>query len=197
MKTLKYLFLFYFVMNTLVVTSQNKTNLQYSIGVPMGDTKEYISNTSFRGLLLEFEHITQSNIGIGIQFGWNTFYEEMPRSTYSLDNGAITSKQYRYINNIPIQLTGKYYFLNTTSSIKPFVGLGAGTNHLVKRTDNGLYTTKYKSWAFALTPKAGLFLSLNDFASILLSLDYNTTFKTSDISQQNWLGINIGFSWEY
>nr|WP_321453225.1 OmpW family outer membrane protein [uncultured Carboxylicivirga sp.] len=197
MKSLKHIITLLFVIMAITVYGQNKSNLHYSIGIPMGDTKDYISKTSWRGLLFEYERLIQPKIGVGIQVGWNTFYEEMPRATYPIENGAITSKQYRYLNSIPLQITGKYYFTDDNSPIRPFIGLGAGTNYLEAKNDNGLFSTRDKSWALALTPKAGALIPINYSTSISVSFDYNTTFKTSDVPQQNWLGINIGFSWDY
>lgn len=163
----------------------------------MGDTKDFISKASWRGALFEYERLIQPNIGVGLQFGWSTFYEEMPRDTYPLENGAITSKQYRYINSIPIQLTGKYYFTDDNSPFRPFVGVGTGTYYLEQRNDNGLFSSKEKGWVFAVTPKAGILIPLNYSTSISCSFDYNMTFESSNVPQQNWLGINIGFSWDY
>ncbi len=196
MNAKKYILLFILVIFSIDIYAQDKINLQYSIATPLSDSKDYISPTSWRGLLFEYEHYLVSNISIGIQTGWHTFYEEKSRSTYPLNDGAITSKQFRYLNSVPIMITGKYYFSETTSTLTPFCALGMGTNHLTKRTDNGLYTTKYKNWTFALKPEVGTLIYLTDYSSIILSIDYNTTFKASDIPQQSWLNFNIGFSWE-
>lgn len=163
----------------------------------MGDTKDFIGKASFRGALFEFERLIQPNIGVGIQFGWNTFYEAMPRGTYPIKNGAITSNQYRYLNSIPIQVTGKYYFTGEESQFRPFVGLGFGTNYMEKRNDNGLYSVVEKGWVMAVTPKAGVLVPLSYSASVSLSFDYNYTAKSSKVPQQSWLGINVGFSWDY
>ncbi len=195
MNTKRYIYLIILVFFYMGTYAQDKFNLQYSIATPIGDSRDYIKPTSWRGLLFEYEHSIQPKIDIGIQTGWHTFYEEKARSTYSLNDGSITSKQFRYLNSIPIMITGKYYFAEANSTLKPFCGIGIGTNHLTERTDNGLYTTKYKNWTFALKPEIGTLIYLTDYSNIILSIDYNNTFKASDITQQSWLNFNIGFNW--
>lgn len=197
MKTLKYFFTLALITLVLGANAQSKSNLHYSIGMPMGDTKDFISKTSWRGVLFEYEKLIQPNIGVGFQFGWNTFYEDKPRGTYPLENGAITSNQYRYLNSIPLHITGKYYFTGDDSNVRPFIGLGAGTNYMEQRNDNGLYSTVDKGWVMALAPKAGVLFPFSYSASLSVSLDYNMTFESSKVPQQNWLGINVGFSWDY
>jgi len=197
MKTLKYFFTLALITLALGANAQSKSNLHYSIGIPMGDTKDFISKTSWRGVLFEYEKLIQPNIGVGFQFGWNTFYEAKPRGTYIIENGAITSNQYRYLNSIPLQVTGKYYFTGDDSNVRPFIGLGAGTNYMEQRNDNGLFSAVDKGWVMALTPKAGVLFPFSYSASLSVSLDYNMTFETSKVPQQSWLGINVGFSWDY
>ncbi|MBK3517628.1 porin family protein [Carboxylicivirga marina] len=203
MKLLKYIFIVALTVVGLEVSAQSKTNAFYGMAMPAGDTKDYVDPTSFRGANIEFERLVRPNIGVGILVGWNTFYEAKDRATYSLDNiegeanGAITSNQYRYLNAIPIQLTGKYYLGSDDAIIRPFIGLAGGTYYMEQRTDNGLFSTSYKGWTWSVAPKAGILVPLSYNASLALSVDYSTSFKTSDLGQQNWLGINVGFSWDY
>jgi outer membrane protein len=184
---------------SIEVSGQTKTNAYYGMALPMGDTKDFINPTSFRGANIEFEKLVKPNIGVGFLVGWNTFYEAKDRATQPLPrgNGEITSNEYRYLNAIPIQATGKYYFAGDDAPIRPFVGLAAGTYYMEQRRDNGLFSTSDKGWTFLLAPKAGVLVPINYRTSIALSLDYSTSFKSSDLPQQNWLGINIGFSWDY
>ncbi|MCG8578556.1 MAG: porin family protein [Bacteroidales bacterium] len=182
---------------SLGVSAQNKTNAYYGMALPMGDTKDYINPASFRGGNIEFEKFVNPSVGVGFLVGWNTFYEAMDRDTYALENGAITSNQYRYLNAIPIQATGKYYFASDDAVIRPFVGLAAGTYYMERRIDNGLFSSSDKGWTWSLAPKAGFLIPFNYRTSLAISLDYSTSFKSSDLPKQNWLGINVGFSWDY
>lgn len=197
MKTNNLIITILFLLLSEAMIAQSKTNIHYSIGFPMGDTKDYISKTSWRGVLFEYEKEITPYIGVGIQSGWNTFYEALARATYPLTNGAITSKQYRYINSVPIHVTGKYYFKDEESIIRPFVGLGLGTNYIEQRTDNGLFSDKDDAWVFTFVPKAGFLIPINFKSSATVSVDYNSTSKGGGVPKQSWLGLNIGISWDY
>lgn len=197
MKLVKSLLIVALALVSLGVSAQNKTNAYYGMALPMGDTKDYISPASFRGANIEFEKLVNPSMGVGFLIGWNTFYEAMDRGTYPLENGAITSNQYRYLNTIPIQAVGKYYFAGDDAVIRPFVGLAAGTYYMERRVDNGLFSSSDKGWTWSLAPKAGFLIPFNYRSSLAISLDYSTSFKSSDLPQQNWLGINVGFSWDY
>jgi len=197
MKLIKSLLIVALTVVSLGVSAQSKTNVYYSMALPMGDTKDFIDPASFRGMNFEFEKFVNPSVGVGFLVGWNTFYEAKPRATYPLDNGAITSNQYRYLNAIPIQATGKYYFASDDATVRPFIGLAFGTYYMEQRVDNGLFSSSEKGWTWSMAPKAGILVPINYKASLAISVDYSTSFKSSALPQQNWLGINVGFSWDY
>jgi len=197
MKFIKSFIIVALALISLEVSAQNKTNAYYGMAIPMGDTKDFINPASFRGGNIEFEKLVNPKLGVGLLIGWNTFYEAKDRATYPINNGEITSNQYRYSNAIPIQATGKYYFASDDAVIRPFIGLAAGTYYMEQRVDNGLFSNTDKGWTFSLAPKAGFLIPMSYSTSLAVSLDYSTSFKSSAIAQQNWLGINVGFSWDY
>lgn len=199
MKIFKPLLIVALVVFSLGVSAQTKTNVFYSMGLPMGDTKDYINPASFRGATIEFEKLVNPNIGVGFLVGWNTFYEAKDRATQPLPsgNGEITSNEYRYLNAIPLQATGKYYFADDDAVVRPFVGLAAGTYYMEQRRDNGLFSDSDKGWTFSMAPKVGVLVPVNYRTSLAVSVDYSTSFKSSDVPQHNWIGINVGFSWDY
>ncbi len=197
MKLMRILIIAALAIVSIEVSAQTKTNAYYGMALPMGDTKDYINPTSFRGANIEFEKLVNPNVGVGFLVGWNTFYEAKDRDTYPIDNGSITSNQYRYLNAIPIQATGKYYFASDDAVIRPFVGLAGGTYYMEQRVDNGLFSTSNKGWTWSLAPKAGVLVPFNFRTSLAISVDYSISSKTSDLPSHNWLGINVGFSWDY
>ncbi|WP_185968951.1 OmpW family outer membrane protein [Carboxylicivirga sp. M1479] len=197
MKLIRSFLIVAFAVVSIGVNAQNKTNAFYGMAMPMGDTESYISPTSFRGANIEFEKLVNPRVGVGLLVGWNTFYEAKDRGTYPIQNGEITSNQYRYLNAIPVQVTGKYYFAGDDAMIRPFIGLAGGTYYMEQRVDNGLFSSSAKGWTWSVAPKAGVLVPLSFRTSLALSVDYSTSFKSSDLEQQNWLGINVGFSWDY
>ncbi|WP_430815961.1 OmpW family outer membrane protein [Carboxylicivirga sp. RSCT41] len=197
MKLLNSLFIVALTFVSIGVSAQTKTNVHYGMALPLGDTKDFINPTSFRGANFEYEKFVKPEVGVGFFIGWNTFYEAKERGTYPIENGAITSNQYRYLNVIPIHATGKYYFAGDDAGVRPYVGFGFGTYYVEQRNDNGLFSTADKGWTWGLAPKAGVMIPINYKVSCSLSLDYSTSFKSSDLPQSNWFGINVGLSWDH
>jgi len=198
MKNLKYI-LFLLIIPSFSfsgVAQEKYTTINYNIGLPLSNTKDYISKTSFRGMSLEFGQFVNDNISAGLYLGWNTFYEAMPKATYPFRNGEITGKQYRYINAIPILAKGKYY-LNRETAVQPFIGVGLGTYYMNYRTDMGLYSSNTNKWHFGLAGEVGINIPMNYKTDFYISAQPNYAFKAGSMDAQTWFNFHIGFCMNY
>lgn len=177
------------------MNAQSNFNISYSMGFATGDLADFISQASFRGANIEFRKMVQPNIGVGLTFGWNVFYEEMARDSYTAGSSTLTGKQYRYSNNFPMLLGGNYY-LSPGEKFNPFVGLGIGTIYTRRNTDMNLYTVEQEAWNFALAPEVGFLYSLTDGAAVLVSGRFNQGFKAGNEldGAQSYFTLNVGFS---
>ena len=175
--------------------AQSNFTMTYSMGFASGDLADFISQPSFRGATVEFRKMVNPNIGVGMTFGWNTFYEEMSRESYTVGSSTLTGKQFRYSNNFPILLVGDYY-LSPGEKFNPFVGLGIGTIYTRRNTDMNLYTVEQEAWNFALQPEVGFLYSLTDGAAIIVAGRFNQGFKAGNEldEAQSYFTLNVGFS---
>ena len=175
--------------------AQSNFTITYSMGFAAGDLADFISQPSFRGATVEFRKMVNPNIGVGMTFGWNTFYEEMSRESYTVGSSTLTGKQFRYSNNFPILLVGDYY-LSPGEKFNPFVGLGIGTIYTRRNTDMNLYTVEQEAWNFALQPEVGFLYSLTDGAAIIVAGRFNQGFKAGNEldADQSYFSLNVGFS---
>ncbi|MFN3841495.1 MAG: acyloxyacyl hydrolase [Cyclobacteriaceae bacterium] len=177
------------------VWAQSNTVVSYSVGFGTGDLGEFIEKPSFRGISFDYRNMVNSNIGVGVNFSWNTFYEEMDRATYTIDNISLTGKQYRYSNNFPMLATAAY-FLKPEESTNPFVAFGIGTMYTLRNTNMNLYTLKQEAWNFLLQPEVGLQFEIDPDTALHLSLKYNIGFRAGNelTSAQTYLALNVGFA---
>lgn len=173
--------------------AQSSVAVQYTISFPMGNTKDFIGTTSFRGATLDFRHSVTPNIAVGFSGGWSTFYEKSDRGTYTTSDEslAVNGVLYRYVNSIPLLVAGDYYF-KPDETFSPFVGLGVGVTY--NRLDNemGLYTVEDDAWQFTLAPEAGLRYGIKEELWGYVSVRYNNSFEASDVDAQSYLSLNIG-----
>jgi outer membrane protein len=178
-------------------SAQSNVAITYSIGFGTGDLGDFVSAPSFRGVTFDFRKMVQPNIGVGLTFGWNVFYDELASDTYTLGNASLTGKQYRYSNNFPMLATGTY-FLKPDETVNPFVGMGIGTIYTLRNTDMNLYTLEQEAWNFALVPEVGIQYALQNGACLHTSLKYNYGFKAGNEldAAQSYLSLNIGFAFK-
>jgi len=168
------------------------SSVNYAISVPMGDTKDYIEDASFRSFNFETGQFINDNLAIGLGASWIVFNQTISGDLLELGNTTLAGKQFRYINSFPIYINMSYYFSNQDATIKPYAGIGVGTMFKIQRTEIGVIAFQDTKWHFALMPHAGLLYALGPDAHINLDLKYHQAFGTSDSDAVSYLSIDLG-----
>jgi outer membrane protein len=172
------------------------TAMQYSMGFGTGDMHTYISKASFRGFTIDYRKLVRSNVGVGIDIGWNVFYEEKPWAVYEGQNNVTYSgKQWRYSNHWPILFAADYY-TNPDAEFSAYGGLGLGTMYSLQNTDMGSYTFEKDAWHFALRPEIGILIKPSPGVGFTIASKYYYGFKAGDLPAQGFFTINVGFVFE-
>jgi len=180
------------VLGMSVFAQSSITALSYSIGFGTGDMHDYISKTSFRGFTIDYRKLVQTNVGVGVDIGWNVFYEEKPYDTYEYKDITYSAKQWRYSNHWPVLVAADYY-MNPGEQISAFGGLGVGTMYTLQNTDMGAYTFEKDAWHFALRPEIGVLIQPAPGVGIMIASKYYYGFKAGDLPAQGLVTINVGF----
>ena len=178
-----------------ILNAQSLTSINYSIAIPTGDISDFIGKASFRGINFDYQKLVQPNIGVGVSFGLNVFYEEQAYSTYTVDNASLSGKQWRYSNHVPLYISANY-FLKPGEQVNPFVGLGVGTIYSRRNTDMNLYTIEQEAWNFGLQPCVGVLFRGSDQNAVHVSARYNYGFKAGNelLDAQSYISLNLGIS---
>jgi len=189
MKKVLYIILFICV-TSVTVAQESYSSWQYSMGFGSGDLHDYISKASFRGVSFTYTKLVNDGIGVGLELGWNTFYEKKPYDTYTRGNFDLSGKQYRYSNHVPLLFTISYYAM-PDNDFTPYGGLGIGTMWSERMVTVGTNSYYLDAWPFTLRPELGI---LFDTGGIGLSLSgkYYYGFKTGDLPEQSFFTLNIG-----
>ncbi|MCG6915354.1 outer membrane beta-barrel protein [bacterium BMS3Abin03] len=172
----------------------------YQISLPLGDTKEYTGNTSFRGIGFDFRYSVKKATTVGLSLGWNVFYERI-RKTSEIKTehpGSITGTQDRFLNAFPIMANVHYYF-GEKRGIRPYIGLNAGGYYMLQRFEIGIISLKEDRWDWGIAPEAGIVFPVDEGYAIIINGKYNYAFSGmsplgTDI-KHSYLGINVGFVW--
>jgi opacity protein-like surface antigen len=177
-----------------VAVAQSSFSIQYSLGFG-GSMNDYISSTSVRGATFEYKMYPSPNVSVGLDAGWNHFYERRAYSTYTDGTLSLSGVQFRYANAVPIFVTTSYY-LKPGEKINPFIGVGVGTVFMSRYIDMGQYRVTEEAWHFALKPEAGVLVNLSPDMDLILGFRYNNAFDTSDTDAISYMMFNVGFVWK-
>lgn len=191
----KLLFIISALILSSVAFSQNYWNLTYDISTPLGETRNLVEKTSFRGFGIDGRGFINDNITVGGSWSWNVFYERRDDQSYTKDTRTIHGNQFGYINAMPFMVTSHYYF-GEDAGIRPYFGTGAGTIWKEEKLEIGTYSITSNSWQFGLTPEIGIFLPVGTTAFIFLNAKYTYGVKTSKLEPTSYLNIGIGIGWE-
>jgi len=109
-----------------------KMELGYNVSVPVGSFKnDYIGKTSFRGGIGEISYTINPKYSVGLQSGYQNYYQKYDRQLYKLDgNQTVSAVLTNTMDIVPVILRGTFYPMgtNTSSIVQPYVSAGAGVN---------------------------------------------------------------------
>jgi hypothetical protein len=188
--------IFFVVMLAGIITAthlkaqENLFSIQYSIGFATGDLKDFNNSASFRGMSFEYRYMMQPNMGVGLETGYNLFYDRLDYATYTQGTQSLSGIQYRYTHAVPV-LAAFDYYLKPDTQFNPFVGLGLGTLYTSRDLDMGMFTMESDVWQFALRPQIGVLITTPS-ADLIVAAKYFSGFKANDTKGQQYFSLNIG-----
>lgn len=180
---------------TIVTQSQSLYTLNYTMSFGLGETGDYISKPSFRGLSFDGRGFLTDQISLGGYFSWTTFFEERANDIYTDGTATLTGTQYRYINAFPILLQGHYYLGTDEYEPRFYFGAGLGTYKMIQRTDIGVWSIEENHWHFGMSPEVGLLYPVGMSSQLNINLKYHWVLGVDDSLDYSWLGVSIGFAW--
>lgn len=178
----------------------------YQVSFPLGDTKDFITDVSWRGFGLDFRYSVQKAVTVGFVTGWNIFYEQVNETTQLETDppGAITALTNRYANFVPVMLNAHYY-MGEKGKIRPYAGLSAGGYWVSQELQIGILNIKNDSWEWGVAPEVGIIVPVQRDLAILVAAKYNYLFTDEtvfsgtqlqkDIKNSYW-GIAVGIAWQ-
>lgn len=165
----------------------------YSMGLPLGDTKAFTSDFSYRGVVLEGRKILNEHVTAGLSFGWNVFTRELDTTTVFPGGAAIGGNQWRYTNAFPL-FANVHYYLGEANSLRPFIGANVGTIFTERRVDINLYGLVDDAWQFAFAPEAGVVFPLGWVVRGFASARWQYALEGGGVPAQQYVSFNIGIA---
>jgi hypothetical protein len=169
--------------------------LTYQLAFPIGETHQFISDISWRGIGLDLQYMVLPDVSVGFAFAWNVFYESTNQVIHFSNGLDVSGFQDRSLNIFPLLFDARYYPRLSTGKVQGFVGLGVGVYAIVQRLGIGLSTYETTEWHFGLAPELGILVPISQGAQGTISLRYNLPFGTSNQGFYQFLGLHIGIGW--
>ena len=177
-----------------------KMELSYNASVPFGSFKnDYIGKTSFRGGIGELSYTFNPKFSLGLQSGYQNYYQKYGRQVYKLDgNQTVSAVLTNSMTIVPLLLRGTYYPMGTNPAavVQPYVSAGAGVNLINYGQYMGEFGGTDASTAFAVQGGAGIKIPFGDKIKqngIKVGATYNfCNYNSNNISHLNNLGISAG-----
>ena len=173
-------------------------SFQWAIGFPVGETNDFLDQTSFRGFGIDGRGYVTDRLTVGGRAAWQTFYKDygFVTNTNTEENYAISGFQRKYINAIPLTVNTHYYF--GYGAVLPYVGIGIGAYYIETRDYLGIYYLREKAWHFGLAPEVGVVIPFGDSnTGVNFAVKYQYAAATKETSAVSWVELDIGIAYVF
>lgn len=129
--------------------------LEYSAGIPIGDTHNYTPTFGWSGAVWESRWMDHPHTSIGVLLGFNEF-QQRKTGTFVFPAGAATGDQYRHLIMAPFLFTGHWYLNSDRDDPRFYIGGGGGAVFTEQMFELGLVDKRKHDWGAVLVPEVGL-----------------------------------------
>jgi hypothetical protein len=173
-----------------------KLTPSYSVAIPVGNFKNLVEETSFRGWSADAMYGINDQVSVGISSGFQDFYQRYPRTILHGEGSDISAVITNSIQVIPIMLKAKYRF-SGEGSIQPFASLAAGGNIIQYQKYYGQFVNGNTKFGFTAQPELGVHVPLGKMKIVGINVGaaYNfMPFKYNDADGLNNFSVKAGVS---
>ena len=192
MRLLAFIFFILISINVQAQYSKGVVSVGWNTLKPLSD-KEFTSKTSSAGMRIGYTKFTNDRFGFGIEAGFNTLDDYVPRQTYEYPGGAITTDIYNYLHYYTLMGNAQYYFVQHKNFI-PYASLAMGVAFNDYRIYYNVYSEADTKTSFAVRPEVGSLFRVKESANwglkTALSYDFATN-KSKDLEVDNFSGISF------
>jgi hypothetical protein len=188
----RYILIVLFSLLLTVAKGQNYTEvyLNYLPSVPFGETADYTSGISPRGLDFEANRFIGDDMSVGINVAWIIFRDKIGPELLAVNDLDIYGTQFRYQNMVPVDFNFKKYFIS--GEYTPYVGIGAGIQYVEQVNDIGVFSLTDNKWLFHTAPEIGILYDISAVTTLSVKAKYNYSPKSGDFPAVSYLSLGIG-----
>lgn len=169
--------------------------VSYQFSIPIGETSNYTSPVSWRGVGLDLATFIRQDLAVGLAFGWNVFFENTT-STLHFKGADVTGNQDRALNVWPTLVNARWFpKISSNRDIQPYIGANVGGYIIERYLAVGITASQETHFHFGLAPEIGVFFQ-NPVGAVFLNARYNMAFAAGGVPFQQFLSFSLGYAWE-
>ena len=176
------------------LSGQSIVRLTYTTTAPVGTTKDYISDFSWLGVMIEPGKFVRDNLSASFSFGWIVLDEKTDAPVQIGDATAAQGTQFRYLNIFPVMAGLQLHRMNPRGG-SVYLGLNAGTYFIERRTDVSVVSAIDDNWHFGLAPQVGVIFPLGyGRGHGNIDVRYHYAFEAGG-HEYDWVSFSIGVAY--
>ncbi len=157
---------------------------------------DFVSKTSSRGARLGFTKFITERFGAGIDGSFSVLDDYVPRQTYQLPDGAITTDVFNYMYYYSLTVNGQYYF-KTTGLFIPYTSLSAGVAFTEYTIYYNAYSDADNTTSFTIRPEVGALYRFKEYSTLGLKAAIGYDYATNkndyfDVKNFSALSFQLG-----
>jgi hypothetical protein len=99
----------------------------WAFNIPLGSSRSFAKNASLVGFELQLNAWLSGELSFGVSGEWVTYMDNLPRTTFSVDDAHITATLYNRLQTTSIRLLAHYH-LRSHAPFRPYVGPHIGAS---------------------------------------------------------------------
>ena len=170
-------------------------NINYAVNTPVGSFKsDLVNKASFRGWNANILYGVTEKLSLGLEAGFNDYYQKYPRQVYDIKGGTISAVLTNSIQTVPLMIKGRFN-LASSGIVQPYIGVGAGGNFVSYNQYLGEFASGKSGIYFAASPEAGIMIpfSKHGASAFTAGAKYNfMPYTYGDAKNLNNWGVYAG-----
>jgi hypothetical protein len=169
----------------------------WGFNVPLGSMRDFTAVVSPLGFEVQLHAWVTRNITLGVAGDWATYVDNRPRTTYSVDNAAVTATAYNYTQTSSARFLAHYYLIDD-GPVLPYVGAQVGVTWSYFETQAADLLISDSEVSVAFGGEAGIEVPMGRNAPVaLVNVRYSVApaaeFRNVSNVQSLGLMLGIGF----
>lgn len=188
------MFLAFGINNSALAQENTHWEIQWNISMPYGDFKDWIDETSIRGIEFGGNYHFETNVTLGGAVGYGAFFKKTPRMTVEYGSNTVTAVQFRDLYNY-FFLAEAGYAYRSDFLVTPYARVGIGAYYTEQVLQLGLVYWRDESWDFGVRPEIGALIQIpNSGIGFIVNGKYNAIIDYgNDLENLNFFTVGIGF----